>query len=169
MQGVSFITLSSVLKEWKAVMDPSDFEQSREREDEDGPSFDEAVVSSLRTIRTNVENLEVVLNGIHRGIIHEDVCVTNHIGPSDSLRSIARKLEHLGVPALPEAMEPPACPLRVDDLLACFLDDLHESMVAAVDVLVRMPRPRRLPGVATLSEASCALGNSYLNSNSRMM
>lgn len=170
LQNCSITTLSLILSEWKLIFSRSNFELGSSGDPEDMCDIDPDTLAVVDKICGTAESLECVLGDIINIKLQEDLSKTYCITALDSLRSICRKLEHLSSDTLPEgAVISTTCPLRLDDLLACFADDFYESICSTIVEVVAISRPRDLSGVATLSDSCCGLGNSLINVNSRKM
>lgn len=163
-------TLSSLLVDWKESLSSlAGLFEATENHAESSGSGNDTYVSSCEWLN-RVKNLELVLDYLKASMVDSEVCIANNLSEEDSLRTINRKLCALDIPALTESVEMTNVPqLRIDDSLACFIDDFYESLLAFVSNITALPRPSELPGIVTLSHSSCSLGNSYLNGNMRKM
>ena len=161
-------TLSSVIEDWKeSILAIVQLFESPEGHTE-GSSSERDVYTSSCGWLNRVEDLELVLDSLKSSLAECEICIANKVSGEDSLRSVNKKLCALHIPVLPESIEI-IQQLRIDDSLACFIDDFYESLSAIVREIAALSRPSELPGIITLSPASCSLGNSYLNGNMRKM
>lgn len=171
IQNTSISILSTLISEWKSILDSPYNIACDDDGQNSGGHFDSSTVTTLKEQRKVVCNLERVLAHLTEECLTSDLSIKYGISNQDSLRSIRRKLETLELPDLQstDCGVGNECPLRVDDAMACFIDDFNETLLSTVKALSSLQRPGDIPGVCMLSDASCALGNAYLNSNSRKM
>lgn len=180
IQCISFTALSGLLTEWKSLVCPPITPNIAELTGEDTDIADENNAVPSKVLSDAAINMESVLEEMKNAINSDEFCASHVISHRDSLRSILRRVPEPPLSCITvqpaadldvgkEEEDMPKCRLRMDDWLACFLEDLVSALVTTTKTIISLPRPPPLLGIATLSSLTVATGNAYLNSNIRTM